>query len=213
MQQVIWYFYTLWNNHQDKSSFHLSQYKVIKILLTIIPMLCTISPWWKFIPLNHCLFHPNLLTLPSPHLNRFVLCIYGFVFVLFAFLLDYIYIYIYIYIYVYYTDIHTYIHIIPGECSGSSLTCWQTYFLLVQPRCSLNCYFVFAFRVGKFVHGPLSDIHPYCRVPCWGWDSPRLHASVYPTHLCVVLLLSIVRKLFSQSSVLLYLFIFLIYLF
>ena len=54
--------------------------------------------------------------------------------------------------------------------------------------------------------GPLSDIHPYCRAPCWGWDSPRLHASVYPTHLYVVLLLPIVQKLFSQSSVLLYLF-------
>ena len=43
-QHMIQYFYTLQNDHHDKSSYHLSWYKVIKIL-TIFPMLYISSPW------------------------------------------------------------------------------------------------------------------------------------------------------------------------
>ena len=59
--------HTLWNDHHDKSSNHLSTYKVITILLTT---LCYIfHPWaylfynWKFLPLNplHLFHSPSLL--------------------------------------------------------------------------------------------------------------------------------------------------------
>ena len=53
---VIWYFYT-WNDH-NKSSYHLSLYRVITVLLTILPMLYITSLCfnlfysWKFPPFD-----------------------------------------------------------------------------------------------------------------------------------------------------------------
>lgn len=51
---MIWYFYTLWNNH--KTSYYPLPYKVVKILSTIFPM-CTLHPCdlfyiWKCTPVN-----------------------------------------------------------------------------------------------------------------------------------------------------------------
>ena len=37
---MIWYFYTLWNDHHKETSYHLSPYKVVTILSAIFPM-CT----------------------------------------------------------------------------------------------------------------------------------------------------------------------------
>ena len=42
---TIWYFYILRNDHHDKSSYHLSPYKVMTILLTIFSMLYISSLW------------------------------------------------------------------------------------------------------------------------------------------------------------------------
>ena len=42
---VIWHLHTLWNDHHDNSSKHLSPYKVIIMLLTIFHMLYITSPW------------------------------------------------------------------------------------------------------------------------------------------------------------------------
>ena len=42
---VIWYFYISQNDHHDKSSYYLSPYKFIMILLTISPMLYISSLW------------------------------------------------------------------------------------------------------------------------------------------------------------------------
>ena len=61
MYLVTWYFYTLQNYHHNKSSYHLSLYKVITVLLIIFPVLYITSLWlnlfckWKLIPFP---FHP-----------------------------------------------------------------------------------------------------------------------------------------------------------
>ena len=38
----------LWNDHHGKSSYHLSPYKVITMLLTLFPMLYIISSWLSY---------------------------------------------------------------------------------------------------------------------------------------------------------------------
>ena len=43
---VVWYFYTLWNDHLDKSSYHLSPYKVTTILLIRFYMLYITFLWF-----------------------------------------------------------------------------------------------------------------------------------------------------------------------
>lgn len=42
---VIWHLYNLWYDHYDKSSNHLSTYRIITIWLTVFPMLYTTSLW------------------------------------------------------------------------------------------------------------------------------------------------------------------------
>lgn len=43
-KRVIQYFYTLQNDHYNRSGYHLSLYKFITILLTIFPTLYITSP-------------------------------------------------------------------------------------------------------------------------------------------------------------------------
>ena len=55
---VIWHLRALWNDHHDKSSNHVSPYKVITVLLTIFFILYITAPMahlfytWRFVPLN-----------------------------------------------------------------------------------------------------------------------------------------------------------------
>ena len=82
---VIWHWHTLWNDHHDFSSNHLSHYKVITILLTIFPMLYIMFLWLTyFIPGGFYFFifiicFPHPYSLPSDS-HSFVLCIYLFIF-------------------------------------------------------------------------------------------------------------------------------------
>ena len=45
---VSQYLYTLWNDSHGKSSYHLSPYRGITILLTLLPMLYIISSWLSY---------------------------------------------------------------------------------------------------------------------------------------------------------------------
>ena len=45
---VIWHLHTLWNDHHNKSSKHLSPYEVITLVLTAFLMLYITSPWLTY---------------------------------------------------------------------------------------------------------------------------------------------------------------------
>ena len=45
---VSQYLYTLWNDYHGKSGYHLSPYRGITILLTLLPMLYIISSWLSY---------------------------------------------------------------------------------------------------------------------------------------------------------------------
>ena len=72
------------NEHHDNSSYHLSPFKVITILLTLFPMLYTSSSWhlffdWKSVPLTY-FTHPSIpfplvmICLFSLYLSLFLFC-------------------------------------------------------------------------------------------------------------------------------------------
>lgn len=71
---VTWYFYTLQNDHHNKSSYHLSLYKAITVLLIIFPVLYITSPClnlfckWKLIPFP-CFTH-SAITLHIPAITN-----------------------------------------------------------------------------------------------------------------------------------------------
>ena len=85
---VICYFYTLQNDHHDKSSYHLLPYKVIKILLTIFPNLHNSYLWLIYFVTErlYLLISLTYFSHPSkpPPLRQhlFVLCIYDSISVL-----------------------------------------------------------------------------------------------------------------------------------
>ena len=79
---VIHYFYTLQKHHRSQSSYHLSPYKVITVLLPVFPMLYISFPWLiyfvrgSFYPLISLTYFTHPL-IPQPSSNHlFVLCIY-----------------------------------------------------------------------------------------------------------------------------------------
>ena len=68
---VVWVLYTLWNDHNSKTSYHLSPYKIIALLLSVFPVLYFASHNlfvynWKLVSLNPLyLFHPFATLIPS----------------------------------------------------------------------------------------------------------------------------------------------------
>ena len=64
---AIWHLHTLWNDHYDKSSKHLSLYKVITVLLNMVLLLC-ITFWWLIYFLTECLYF-LILSMYFPHLH------------------------------------------------------------------------------------------------------------------------------------------------
>lgn len=62
---MIWYFYALWSDHHCESSYHLSPYNVIIILLALVPTLYIISLWLHYFITGSLFFiFPNLVRLP-----------------------------------------------------------------------------------------------------------------------------------------------------
>ena len=63
---VIQHLNSLWDDHHNQFSYHLSPFKVITILLTVFPILYSTSPWliynWNFVFLNLFYLFPS-----SPH--------------------------------------------------------------------------------------------------------------------------------------------------
>lgn len=97
----------------------------------------------------------------------------------------------------------------PRESSSTSPPIWLM--CRVSKWISLT-YSLVVFHTIVFFHcapkwvsacGPLSDIPPYCRVPCQRWRSHWYHVSNFPTLFYTIPLLFIVHKLFNQPSVLL----------
>ena len=77
---MIQYFYTLQSDHCDKSSYHLSPYKVTEILLDVFPMYISFI-WLIFVPgslyflIFLTYFTHSSTVLPSDN-HLFVFCIY-----------------------------------------------------------------------------------------------------------------------------------------
>ena len=71
---VVWYFYTLWNDHVDKSSYHLSPYKVT----TVFAVLYITSPGLNYFITEVCTLHSLHLFTHPPHFSNnhsFGLCV------------------------------------------------------------------------------------------------------------------------------------------
>ena len=78
---VIWYFYTLQNDHHDKSSYHLSPYKNT-LLLAVLPKLSFLSLWLIYFIIGNMYLLISLTFLTHLHTplpsgkHLFVLCMY-----------------------------------------------------------------------------------------------------------------------------------------
>ena len=66
---VIWYFYTLWDDHH-KSSYHLSPCKLITVLLTIFPMLYRSLLWFIYFIIRSLYFVIPFIYLIHVHFPR-----------------------------------------------------------------------------------------------------------------------------------------------
>ena len=92
---MIRHLYNLRSDHLDKSRTHLTPHKVIKILLTIFPVLYFTSPWL------FCNYHPvlnsltfSLISRPLTHLatiKMFSVSMSSLLFLLFVYCLDFTY--------------------------------------------------------------------------------------------------------------------------